>query len=155
MDVEALNQVMTQGVPFNRVLGLRVVAAERERAEVVIAEVVIPEAPERLNHVGTTHAAVEFALGEATSGAMVIAAFGDLQGRGYIPLVASPRISYLKPAQGELRGLATLAEDTQQGVRAELESNGKARFSVAVEIRDANSTLVAEMDVEWALVKPR
>ena len=55
MDLETLNQVMTQGVPFNRVLGVRVVALGPARAEVAI-----PEAPERLNHVGTTHAAVEF-----------------------------------------------------------------------------------------------
>jgi acyl-coenzyme A thioesterase PaaI-like protein len=150
VDLETLNQVMTQGVPFNRVLGVRVVALGPARAEVAI-----PEAPERLNHVGTTHAAVEFALGEAASGAMVVSAFVDAQAQGYVPLAAGARIAYLKPARGDLRGIAVLAEDAQRQVRADLESNGKARFSVPVEIRDAVGTLVAEMVVEWALVKPR
>ena len=150
MEVEAVNQLMTQGVPFNRVLSLRVVAVAPERTEVMI-----PEAPERLNHVGTAHAAVEFGLGDATSGTMVIAAFGDLQNQGYVPLVASAHITYLKPAKGELRGVASLDLATQQRVRSDVQSNGKARFSVPVEIRDANGTVVAEMVVEWALVKPR
>jgi uncharacterized protein (TIGR00369 family) len=150
VDVEAVNQMMTQGVPFNRVLGVRVAAVEPERAEVVI-----PAAPERLNHIGTVHAAVEFALGEAASGAMVISALGDLQGEGYVPVAASARIAYLKPARGNLRGVASLSQETQQLVRSELETNGKARFSVPVELRDSNGTLVAEMVVEWALIKPR
>jgi uncharacterized protein (TIGR00369 family) len=150
MDFEAVNAMLTQGVPFNKVLGVRVVAVEPERAEVAI-----PEAPQLLNHVGTAHAAVEFALGDAASGAMVVSAFRDVQAQGYIPLVASARIAYLKPARGELRGVATLPEETQRLARAEVESSGKARFSVPIEIRDAGGTLVAEVVFEWALVKPR
>ncbi len=150
MDLAAVNAIMTQGVPFNRVLGLRVVAVEPERAEVTIEDV-----PERQNHVGTVHAAVEFALGEAASGAMVVNAFHDLQGQGYVPLAASARIGYLKPAKGTLTGVAALRADTQQLVRQEVQANGKARFSVPVEIRDANGTVVADMIVEWALIKPR
>ena len=150
MDVEAINQVITQGVPFNRVLGVRVVAVEPERADVAI-----PEAPELLNHVGTVHAAVEFALGDVASGTLVVSAFSDVQAQGYVPLVASARIAYLKPAKGELRGVAALSQEAQRLVRAELESNGKARFSVPIEIRDAAGTLVAEVVFEWALVKRR
>lgn len=150
MDVEGVNAIMTQGVPFNRVLGLRVVGVEPERAEVTIED-----APERQNHVGTVHAAVEFALGEAASGAMVVSAFHDLQGEGYVPLAASARISYLKPAKGQLTGVATLRQDTQQLVHSEVQANGKARFSVPVEIRNGDGTVVADMAVEWALIKPR
>ncbi len=150
MELETVNQMMTQGVPFNRVLNLRVVAVEPERAEVLL-----PEAPERLNHVGTVHAAALFGLGEASSGAIVLAAFGASQTDGIVPLAASASITYRKPARGELRGVASLDQATQQRVRSDMQSNGKARFSVPVEIRDADGTVVAEMVVEWALVKPR
>ena len=85
---------MTQAVPFNRVLGVQFIAVEAERAEAML-----PEAPERLNHVGTMHAVAQFGLGEATSGAMVLAAFTDLQGEGYIPLAASAQITYRKPLE--------------------------------------------------------
>src|SRR5947209_20571074 len=103
-DLEMVRTIMTQAVPFNRVLGLQFVAVGDERAEVVM-----PEAPERLNHVGTAHAAAQFGLGEAASGAMVMSAFADLQGEGYIPLAASAQIAYRRPASGELRAVATLA----------------------------------------------
>ena len=52
-DLETVRTIMTQAVPFNRVLGLQFIAVEAESAEVMM-----PEAPERLNHVGTIHAAI-------------------------------------------------------------------------------------------------
>ncbi|HEX3272870.1 MAG TPA: YiiD C-terminal domain-containing protein [Ktedonobacterales bacterium] len=149
-DLETVSAIMTQAVPFNRVLGLQFVAVEPERAEVVM-----PEAPERLNHVGTIHAAAQFGLGEAASGAMVMAAFADLQGEGYIPLAASAQIAYRKPSKGDLRGVATLTTDEQARVRAEVEANGKARFSIPVQLLDAQGVVTTEITVEWALIKPR
>ncbi|HEY7019475.1 MAG TPA: YiiD C-terminal domain-containing protein [Ktedonobacterales bacterium] len=149
-DLETVSAIMTQAVPFNRVLGLEFIAVEAERAEVVL-----PEAPERLNHVGTIHAAAQFGLGEAASGAMVMAAFADLQGEGYIPLAASAQIAYRKPSKGDLRGVATLSIAEQERVRAEVQTNGKARFSVPVQLLDAQGVVTTEITVEWALIKPR
>ncbi len=149
-DLETVSAIMTQAVPFNRVLGLQFVAVEPERAEVVM-----PEAPERLNHVGTIHAAAQFGLGEAASGAMVMAAFADLQGEGYIPLAASAQIAYRKPSKGGLRAVASLTTDEQARVRADVETNGKARFSVPVQLLDAQGVVTTEISVEWALIKPR
>ena len=149
-DLEMVRTIMTQAVPFNRVLALQFVAIEPERAEVVL-----PEAPERLNHVGTIHAAAQFGLGEAASGAMVMGAFADLQGQGYIPLAAGAQIAYRKPAKGDLRGVATLSTTEQARVRADIETNGKARFSVPVQLLDAQGVMTTEITVEWALIKPR
>jgi acyl-coenzyme A thioesterase PaaI-like protein len=149
-DLETVSAIMTQAVPFNRVLDLQFVGVEPERAEVVM-----PEAPERLNHVGTIHAAAQFGLGEAASGAMVMAAFADLQGEGYIPLAASAQIAYRKPSKGDLRAVATLTIAEQERIRAELETNGKVRFSVPVQLLDAQSVVTTEITVEWALIKLR
>lgn len=149
-DLEIVSAIMTQAVPFNRVLDLQFVGVEPERAEVVM-----PEAPERLNHVGTIHAAAQFGLGEAASGAMVMAAFADLQGEGYIPLAASAQIAYRKPSKGDLRAVATLTIAEQERIRAELETNGKARFSVPVQLLDAQKVVTTEITVEWALIKLR
>jgi acyl-coenzyme A thioesterase PaaI-like protein len=149
-NLESVRAIMTQAVPFNRVLELQFVAVEPERAEVVL-----PEAPERLNHVGTIHAAAQFGLGEAASGAMVMGAFADLQGEGYIPLAASAQIGYRKPSKGDLRAVATLSTAEQARIRADLETNGKARFSIPVELRDAQGVVTTEITVEWALLKPR
>jgi acyl-coenzyme A thioesterase PaaI-like protein len=149
-DLESVRAIMTQAVPFNRVLELQFVAVEPERAEVVL-----PEAPERLNHVGTIHAAAQFGLGEAASGAMVMGAFADLQGEGYIPLAASAQIAYRKPSKGDLRAVATLSTAEQARVRADLETNGKARFGIPVELSDAQGVVTTVITVEWALLKPR
>jgi uncharacterized protein (TIGR00369 family) len=149
-DLEMVRTIMTQAVPFNRVLGVQFIAVEDERAEVMM-----PEAPERLNHVGTIHAAAQFGLGEAASGAMVMAAFAELQGEGYIPLAASAQITYRKPSRGDLRGVASLTTDEQARARAEVETNGKARFSVPVQLLDAQGVVTTEIIVEWALIKPR
>jgi acyl-coenzyme A thioesterase PaaI-like protein len=149
-DLEMVRTLMTQAVPFNRVLDLQFVAVEPERAEVVLLE-----APERLNHVGTIHAAAQFGLGEAASGAMVMAAFSDLQGQGYVPLAASAQIAYRKPSKGDLRGVATLSTTEQARVRADVETNSKARFSVPVQLLDAQGVVTTEITVEWALIKPR
>jgi thioesterase domain-containing protein len=149
-DLEAVRAMLTQGVPFNRVLGVRVEAAEDERAEVSM-----PEAPERLNHVGTVHAAALFGLGEATSGAMVVAALNDLYAGGYVPLAVDASIRYRRPAKGDLRGAATLPRDEQQRIRAQVREAGRSRFTVPVQIVDAGGTVVAEMDVAWMLLTPR
>jgi acyl-coenzyme A thioesterase PaaI-like protein len=149
-DLETVRTIMTQAVPFNRVLGLQFVAVGTERAEVVL-----PEAPERLNHVGTIHAAAQFGLGEAASGAMVMAAFADLQGQGYVPLAASAQIAYRKPAKGDLRGVASLTTAEQARVRADVETNGKTRFTVPVQLLNTQGVVTTEITVEWALITPR
>ena len=147
-DLGDIQQLMTEGVPYNQVLGIRVASISAEQAEVAL-----PAAPERLNHVGTTHAAVQFGLGEAASGTMVVVAFGDLQGQGFVPLAAQAEIKYRHPARGDLLGVATLATAEQARIRAEVAERGKARFTVPVQILDAQETVVAELSVQWVLLK--
>lgn len=145
VDAEQVRRLMTDAVPFNRVLGVQVAAVESERVEVTL-----PESPERLNHVGTVHAAVQFGIGEAAAGAMVVAAFGDLE--GVVPLVANASIRYRAPARGRLRGVAQLAQEQQTLVRDELQRSGRARVTVPVRLLDDSGQSVADMEVFWALI---
>ncbi|MGZ3667781.1 MAG: YiiD C-terminal domain-containing protein [Ktedonobacterales bacterium] len=148
LDLAAVQEVMLGAVPFSRVLGIRVESVAPERVEVVL-----PEAPERLNHVGTVHAAAQFGLGEAASGSMMVAAFGDLQAAGAVPLAAAATIRYRKASRGDLRGVATLAHDEQVRVRGEIEASGKGRCTVQVQLIDAEGTVTTEMSVDWVLLK--
>lgn len=149
-DLESVNTLMTQAVPFNRVLGVRVTHVEPERVDVVL-----PSALEQLNHVGTVHAAAQFGLGETASGAMVMSAFYDLQGDGYVPLAAEATITYRRGAKGDLRAQATLSSEEQARIRRDIVEAGKARFVVPVQVFDGAGTLTTEMRVEWALVRRR
>lgn len=150
LDVETMRQLVMDAVPFNRVLGVRVEAVEPERVSVSL-----PESPDRLNHVGTVHAAAQFGLGEATAGVMVIAAFNDLQAAGYAPLAVSAQIAYRKPARGDLRGEATLSAEEQARVRNAIAGGERPRFTVPVRLFDREGVMTTEMSVEWALLAPK
>lgn len=150
LDATALRQLMMDAVPFNRVLGAQVETVEPERVTVIL-----PESPERLNHVGTVHAAAQFGLGEATAGAMCVAAFADLQRRGYAPVVTNASVSYLKPARGEMRGEATLSATEQARVREEIATGARPRFSIVVRLTDQHGTLTTDLTFEWVLLVPR
>lgn len=150
MNLEQLNTFMVQNVPFNRVLGIQVEVAEAERVEVIM-----PEVPERLNHVGSIHAAAQCGLGEATSGAMVVNALSDLLGHGLVPLATEATIKYRRPAHGTLRGIATLAADEQTLIRKQTTQTGRADFTVAVQMVNSEGKTTAEMQVTWAVLRPR
>ncbi|MDE3228523.1 MAG: YiiD C-terminal domain-containing protein [Chloroflexota bacterium] len=149
LDATALRQIMLEAVPFNRVLGAQVETVEPERVTVIL-----PASPERLNHVGTVHAAAQFGLGEATAGAMCVAAFADLQRRGIAPVVTDASVRYRKPARGEMRGEATLSAAEQARVREEIAAGGRPRFSIAVRLTDQQGTATTELTFEWALLVP-
>ena len=148
-DLETVRTIMTQAVPFNRVLGLQFVAVAAERAEALM-----PEAPERLNHVGTIHAAAQFGLGEAASGTMLLTAFADLQANGIVPLAADALIRYRRAARGELRAVATLPSEGRDRIREEVRETGRARFTIPVKIYDAAGVETTELEVSWALIRP-
>jgi uncharacterized protein (TIGR00369 family) len=136
-------------VPFNRHLGVEVIDAGSD-----FALVQLPEKPEHHNHVGTIHAGVQFTLCEAASGAMAIAAFGDLIMSGIIPLATTASITYKAPAGGGLRAEATLVPAEQGRVRAELTGGRKSRFTVEVTLMSlTNETPLTVTSVEWILLK--
>jgi uncharacterized protein (TIGR00369 family) len=149
-DLEAVRRQIQEVVPFNRVLGVRVVAVEAESAEVELAAT-----PERLNHVGTMHAAAQFGLGESASGALSVAAFADLLASGAIPLLAEARIVYHRPASGTLRARATLPRAEQERVRADFAATGKARYELPVQITDAAGTVTTTLQANWVVLRPR
>jgi acyl-coenzyme A thioesterase PaaI-like protein len=150
LDAEAINQLLADTVPFNRVLGPRVESAAPEHVTVLL-----PESPERLNHVGTTHAVAQFGLGEVTSGTMTLMAFSDLQRQGYAPVVTSASVTYHKPARGELRGEASLPAEEQARIRSEIAAGGRPRFAITVQVFDRQATLTTELRFEWTLLTPR
>jgi hypothetical protein len=80
-DVEALRHTVAQIIPFNRILAISIASAATDSVELVQ-----PEAPERMNYVGTAHtaASVLFMLGEAAAEAMVLHAFHDLKGKSFL-----------------------------------------------------------------------
>src|SRR6185503_18660724 len=69
----------------------------------------MPETPLALNHVGTVHASVQFALAEATSGEFLLLHLGDAQSRVFAVL-RSAEVKFRKPAHGQLRASARFTD---------------------------------------------
>ena len=88
-----------------------------------------------------------FTLGEAASGAALAGVLAPviLQSR---PVAKDARISFVKIAKGTLTALAK-AERSSADLLAELGSEGKVVFDVAVDIQDSDGDTVAEMVVAW------
>jgi len=149
-------RTMLDLVPFNRHLGIEVSDAGADYAQVQLQE-----NPAHHNHVGTIHAGVQFTLCEvqftlceAASGAMAIAAFGDLIMSGMVPLATTATITYKAPAGGDLRARGTLSEAEQARVRAELSTGRKSRFRVEVTLMSlTEDTPLTQTSVEWILLK--
>ena len=130
-------------MPYNAMLGVRIVEMEGGRACGVLAS-----RAEVGNHVGTMHAGAQFSLIEAASGAAVSSAFLDLLGRA-TPLAQGAELTYKRPARGDVTAEAVVAPEVVERVRAELETEGRSRFEVPVTLTDAEGTLTTEATMRW------
>lgn len=138
-----------QAVPFARTLGIEFVEVAPEADGGVRAVVRLPDTPATHNHVGGPHAGAMFTLGETASGAVVLAAFGQLLDRA-VPLAVRAEIAYRKLALGAVRATARLARPASEVV-AELESGQRPEFGVEVEIATEDGTPTSTMTVIWTL----
>jgi acyl-coenzyme A thioesterase PaaI-like protein len=142
VDYAAVAAGLSQAIPFNVHLGLETIGVADDRGVVRLPD------DERLrNHVGSQHAGGLFSAGEAASGAAFVGSFLDIMGE-ITPLAESAEIAYKKLAKGEITATARLEEDREE-LRAKLAADGRVRFPIAVEMTDADGTIVAEMTVKW------
>jgi acyl-coenzyme A thioesterase PaaI-like protein len=100
----------------------------------------MPESSLLLNHVGTVHASVQFALAEASSGEFLLRHLGEAQGQIFAVLRTSD-VKFRKPAHRALRASARFADGTADSLSAELASRERALASVLVEIVDARGVV--------------
>lgn len=143
-DFDGIATALAQTVPFVRTLGLEFVELSAERAVLRL-----PDDAAVHNHVGGPHAGAMFTLGESATGAIVLGSFADLLDR-FTPLAYGAQISYRAFARGPVTAEATLVTPAAQ-VRELIDAAGRARFDVAVVIRDEAGTTTSEMTVTWVL----
>jgi uncharacterized protein (TIGR00369 family) len=148
-DIEAIRRMLTESVPFSKVLGVEVISIDSGEALALL-----PESPERLNHVGTVHEVAQFGLAETTSGALLISTFDDLASEGFVPVAADVAIHYRRPARGDLRGTARLGEEEQLRIRSDVAQTSRARVPMVVVLSDADGNVTTECEVTWVLLKP-
>src|SRR6185503_7080637 len=129
---------------INKALGMKLASAGNEH----ILE--MPESPLLLNHVGTVHASVQFALAEASSGEFLLRHLGDAQKEVFAVLRTSD-VKFRKPAHGDLHASARFADGGADSLSTELSSRGRALASVLVEVADAQGVVTMTGQYDWFL----
>ncbi|NLW44100.1 MAG: DUF4442 domain-containing protein [Syntrophomonadaceae bacterium] len=132
-------------VPFNKFLGLKV----SDKPEYIY---MVDNLPHYLNHVGTIHASVQFALAEATSGDCLETILKDYTGNLFA-VVTNVEIKYTKPAYGQLYSSASIDEAYAEKMMEEFNSKGKTRAKVNVNIHDNQGVVTLQSVFEWYLKK--
>lgn len=110
----------------------------------------LPESALLLNHVGSVHAGVQFALAEACSGEFLLRHFGYGPSEVFAVLRAS-KVKFRKPAHGNLRASARLQEKSGVSPTDELASRGQVFAAVLVEVADANGVVTMSGRYDWFL----
>jgi acyl-CoA thioesterase FadM len=110
---------------------------------------VMPWSTDRCNHVGTVHAAAQFALAEAASAECLRREFPDLAGSQVLAVVRSTETRFRRAARGDLHACARLEPDAADGLRAELGRRGQAFITVNVELRDLAGAATLVGRITW------
>jgi acyl-coenzyme A thioesterase PaaI-like protein len=129
---------------INKALGMRLAPAGHGH----ILE--MPESPLLLNHLGTVHASVQFALAEASSGEFLLRHLGGAQSQVFAVLRSSD-VKFRKPARGALRSSARFADGAADSLETELSSRGRTLVSVLVEVADAQGVVTMSGKYDWFL----
>lgn len=139
MTAEQATAFMQEAIPIVGAMGIRVIDAGPGHATVEL-----PAGPNG-NHFGVLYAGSIFTAAEVLGGIVPQATFDLFNGElaGFVPLVKSAKINFLRPGIGDVRATATMsAEDIERVPREALE-NGKADFVVDAEVVDAAGTVIA------------
>jgi len=147
---------------INSALGMRLAPAGSDH----ILE--LPESPSApgsggllVNHLGTIHASVLFALAEAASGEFLLRQLGETQQEEQVlAVLRTSTVKYRKPASpgfGQLRASARFADTDAAKLSAELTTRSRALVAILVEIADAQPgggvvTMTGQFD--WFLQQP-
>ena len=136
-NLDALTAGVHAMIPIMGAMELRVVDASRGHAA---AE--IPAAP-NVNHFGAIYVGSLFTVAEMLGGVLALNSF-DLE--GYIPIVKSLEIKFLKPATSTIRATASIGEDEIARIEQEARANGKAEFVLTAELTDEAGVVVASTE---------
>jgi acyl-coenzyme A thioesterase PaaI-like protein len=130
------------GLPFSAMIGLK--RSDPPEA----GSLFLDDSPDVRNHLGTIHAAAQFALAESCSGDFLQGRFAELA-PGYIGVVRRAEVVYRAPACGRIRAEASVEEPRLREFEERLRSRGRAFISVSVAVRDAEGTTTLSATIEW------
>lgn len=128
----------------NKTIGIQLAPADRDHL------LELPESPLLLNHVGTVHASVQFALAEACSGEFLLRQLGEAL-PGAFAVLRTSEVKFRRPAQGLLRASARFTEGTSEAIAGELAGRGRTLASMRVDVFDLQHVVTMTGEFVWFL----
>ena len=132
--LEGAKRLLEQGIAFVRNAGL--VVEHLERGEV---RCLMPFKGNG-NHIGTMYAGALFTLAEIPGGALFLSSFDTAR---FFPVVKALNLKFLKPVKSDVRVTARLPADEIARIEQQAAADGKADFTLNLELADSNGIIVA------------
>jgi acyl-coenzyme A thioesterase PaaI-like protein len=104
------------------------------------------------NHIGSIHAAAQFALAETQSGLYLESVFPEYKGT-FIPLLRSSSVKYKTPATTEVYAIANASKESLKKFETQFLKKGRAGITVFVELRDTNNVTTMLGEFGWFIQK--
>lgn len=101
-----------------------------------------------INHIGAMYAGSLFTLGEFTGGILPAVAFDITR---FYPIVKEVTIKYVALAKTDVTIEAEMSREEVGKIQAEAEENGKADFTLELELKDENDEVVALVNGIWQI----
>lgn len=135
VDIEMVKRHYALNFPLYQFMGLEVLEAGplKYRCGVPLNE-------KNMNHFGTIHAAVQWALAETLGGMFLWANFGFDR---YLGVVANMNIRFRRPACTAVTSEACITEKELHRVQEELQTLCKTVYTLTIDVRDMSDELIA------------
>lgn len=108
----------------------------------------MPLTPAHHNHLGTMHAAAQFALAEAASAECLQRNFGEVA-REVFAVVRGVELKYRQPATADLLAYGAPDPGTVTRLLPELTERGRTLAVILVDLKDRAGTLTLHAKFEW------
>ena len=104
------------------------------------------------NHIGTIHAAAQFALAETQSGHYLTSIFPEYKGK-ILPLLRSSTVKYKHPAQSEVYAVAFAKDEDLKKFESQFIKKGRASITVEVKVMDVDGVVTMQGEFGWFIQK--
>jgi acyl-coenzyme A thioesterase PaaI-like protein len=131
---------------FSQALGLRPAPGGAEHL------LELPHTSVTQNHVGTVHAAAQFALAESASAVCLQREFPDLVGQVFA-VVRGAQLKYRRATTSTLHAFARLDDTTRENLAADLATRRRASATVLVDLKDSTGQLVFAGSFDWFIAR--
>lgn len=114
----------------------------------------VPLTPENINHLGTVHAALQWALAEVLGGLAILSIFPPARFASLYAAVTWAESEFVRPARGALIAESRLDSAQQDRIRSAVERGEEGGFGLHTTVSLEDGTVVANLSAKY-IVRPR